>query len=48
MEDESNPKVTSSVNLPKEKSKIKQNKEIKKTFGKLNLMKYFIFEVKKR
>lgn len=46
MEDENNPKANTGVNLPRKRNKARQNKEIKKTYGKLNLMKYFIFEVR--
>lgn len=45
MEDENGEVKPSGNTSQRKRAKIKQNKENKKMFGKLNLMKYFIYEV---
>ena len=44
MEDESIKDQGTNI-APKKKSKVRQLKEVKKIYGKIGLMKYFIFEV---
>ena len=46
MEDENNPNNNINTNLQKRKNLVKNVKDSTKSFGKLGLMKYFIFEVK--
>ena len=46
MEDENAPQEKTTTNK-RQRIKAKQPKENKKAYGKINLMKYFIFEVKK-
>ena len=43
MEDEN--AIDAKTNQPKKKNRVKTSKEAKKSYGKLNLMKYFIYEV---